>query len=107
MKECDKFIKERREARHFKTMAQQKSKLEALCHKSFSDRGGHSNIIQSSTNSNITQRRDTEKWVINISNKALTDEEEKLLTHRPNFAIVPKNPPIVQYVAAIEQALPS
>ena len=42
--------------------------------------------------------------MINISDKALSDEEEKLLAHGPNFAIVPKNPPIVQYVAAIEQA---
>ena len=41
--------------------------------------------------------------MINISDKALTNEEEKLLAHGPNIAIVPKNPPIVQYVAAIEQ----
>ena len=41
--------------------------------------------------------------MINVSDKALTNEEEKLLAHGPNFAIVPKNPPIIQYVAAIEQ----
>ena len=33
MKECELFIKNRREARHFKTMSRQKRKLEALCHK--------------------------------------------------------------------------
>ena len=122
IKECEIFIKERREARHFKTMVRQKSKLEALCHKSISERGGCSNIIHigrgdhshENNNNNIqsgtqniinrTQRRDTEKWVINISDKALSDDEEKLLAQGPNFAIVPKNPPIVQYVAAIEQA---
>ena len=117
MKECERFIKERREARHFKTMARQKRKLEALCHKSTSDRGGCSNIIHSgrddcSHENNPQQhpkwhpkqyKRDTEKWVINISDKSLSKEEEKLLAHGPNFAIVPKNPPIVQYVAAKEQ----
>ena len=32
------------------------------------------------------------------------EDEEKILAHGPNFALVPKNPPVVQYVAAIEQA---
>ena len=99
MKECESFIKERRDPRHFKTMVRQKSKLEALCHKSISYRGGHSNIIHSgrgdcsneNNNNNIqsgtqnsinrTQRRDTEKWVMNISDKALSNEEEKLVAH--------------------------
>ena len=40
MKECELFIKNRREARHFKTMSRQKRNLEALCHKSSSERGG-------------------------------------------------------------------
>ena len=47
MKECELFIKNRREVRHFKTMSRQKRKLEALCHKSSSERGGYSNIIHS------------------------------------------------------------
>ena len=44
------------------------------------------------------------KWVINISDKPLTDAEEKLLSHRPNFTVVPKNPPIMEYIAAVVQA---
>ena len=120
MKEYEIFIEKRREARHFKTMSRQKRKLEAFCHKSSSDRGGHSNIIhssrgdcshqnnqnniQSGTQIKINTKRDTEKWVINISDKPLSNDEEKLLAYGPNFAIVPKNPPIVQYVAAMEQA---
>ena len=44
------------------------------------------------------------KWVINISDKPLSDAEEKLLAHGPNFAVVPKNPPIIQYVAAVDQS---
>ena len=95
-----------------------------MCQRSFSNSGGHSNITnssrgdcshennnnniqsgtQNSTNTNRTQRRDTEKWVINLSDKVLSNEEEKLLAHGPNFAIVPNNPPIALYVAAIEQA---
>ena len=44
------------------------------------------------------------KWVINISNKALTPDQVKLLAHGPNYSVVPKEPPIAQYVAAVEQA---
>ena len=49
MEECVKFIKERREARHLKTLVRQKKKLEALCHRCVSHRGGHSNTILSGT----------------------------------------------------------
>ena len=100
-------------------MSRQKRKLEVLCQKSSSNRGGHSNTIHSSRgdhsyqNNHITldhsdihsgTQSTTNKWVINISDKPLSDAEEKLLAHGPNFAVVPKNPPIIQYVAAVEQA---
>ena len=110
MKECEIFIEKRREARHFKTMARQKRKLEALYHKSSSNRGGHTNIIHSSrgdhphqnnhnniqigTQNNINTKRDTGKSVINISDKPISNEEEKLLAHGPNSAIVPKIHPL-------------
>ena len=42
--------------------------------------------------------------MINISDKPLSTDEERLLTHGPNYAIVLKDPPIVQYVASIEHA---
>ena len=47
--ECEKFIEERREARHHKTMSRQRKKLEALCQNSKGnfERGGHSNNRQS------------------------------------------------------------
>ena len=44
------------------------------------------------------------KWVINISDQPLTPDQEKLLAHGPNYAIVPKDPPVAQYVAAVEHA---
>ena len=40
----------------------------------------------------------------NISDKPLSTDEERLLDHGPNYAIVPKDPSIIQYVAAIENA---
>ena len=48
--------------------------------------------------------KEKKKWVINISNKPLTPDQEKLLAHGPNYAVVPKEPPIAQYVAAVENA---
>ena len=45
-----------------------------------------------------------EKWVINISNTPLTADQEKLLAHGPNYAVVPRELPIAQYVAAVENA---
>ena len=44
------------------------------------------------------------KWVINISSKPLTKVQEKLLTHGHNFAVVPRNPPITEYVTVVEHA---
>ena len=48
MEECELLIKNRREARHFKTMSRQKRKLEVLCEKNSSNRGGCSNTIHGS-----------------------------------------------------------
>ena len=31
----------------------------------------------------------------------------KLLSHRPNYAVAPKNPPIMEYIAAIEKVCAS
>ena len=122
---CLKFIEERKEARHCKTMTRQKEKLEILCRKSNSEnnfkRGGCSNnmhsgnYMYSSKNDNndwsnqvlgsYDKQQDRQnKWVINISNQPLTPDQEKLLAHGPNYAIVPKDPPVAQYVAAVEHA---
>ena len=117
MKECKLFIKNRREARHFKTMSRQKRKLDVLHQNSSSNRGGHSNTIHSGSGDHSYQNNHndihsgiqstTNKWVINICDKPLSNVEEKLLAHGPNFVVVPKSPPIIQYVAAVEQACTS
>ena len=112
LKNCEDFIEARREARHYKTMDRQKKKLERLCQKNSTKRGGRSNQhgdhtcintenldISPADNSSNT----TNKWVINISSKPLTQAQEKLLAHGPNYAVVPKSPPIAEYIAVIEQ----
>ena len=43
------------------------------------------------------------KWVINMSKIPLTEAQENLLVHGPNFTITPRNPPIGEYIAVVEQ----
>ena len=43
------------------------------------------------------------KWVHNLSNTALTEVQEKVLAHGPNFAVVTNEPPIGEYIAQIER----
>ena len=74
--------------------------------KLFPGRGGCSNITldHNAVNSSDGTEVPSNKWVINISDKPLTYVEEKLLAHGPNFMVLPKNPPIMEYIAAVEQA---
>ena len=112
MEECNNFIKTRREARHFKTIERQKRTIERLCHKNSLGKGDHSDIqhgnhtvtsMVTASNSNLNTKPPN-KWVLNISDKQLTKAKEDLLAHGPNYAVVPRNPPITEYVAALEQA---
>ena len=43
------------------------------------------------------------KWVHNLTNTPLTDVQEKVLAHGPNFAVVANEPPIGKYIAQIER----
>ena len=113
LKYCEEFIEARREARHYKTMERQKKKLERLCQKNSTERGGCSNQHGDNTCINTenldispadSSSNTNNKWVINISSKPLTKAQEKLLAHGPNYAVVSKSPPIAEYIAAIEQA---
>ena len=111
LKECEEFINIRREARHYKTMDRQKQKLEWFCHTNSSKKGGSSNkhgnhtciTTDNSGISPVNNNTNTNKWVINICSKPLTQAQEKLLAHGPNFALIPRSPPITEYVAGIEQ----
>ena len=43
-------------------------------------------------------------WVRNLSSIPLTEAQTKALSHGPNFAVVPRSPPVGEYIAAIEHA---
>ena len=45
-----------------------------------------------------------ENWVRNVSKTPLTQAQEKLLSHGPNFVIVLREPPTSEYIVAIEKA---
>ena len=70
------------------------------------DKSGHPNQVLGSNEEKESKEleKEKEKWVINISSKPLTPDQEKLLAHGPNYAVVPKELPIAQYVAAVENA---
>ena len=44
------------------------------------------------------------KWVINLPDVPLTPTQEAVLAHMPNFAVTPKNLPIVEYITSLEVA---
>ena len=130
MRECESFIKIRREARHQKTLKRQLSKFERLCHRNTggcsnnqdgalhvwaNNTKGRNNVDQGPITTSIQgpsitmQGLDTDEnkeniWVRNLSKTPLTNAKEKVLARGPNFAIVPKEPPVIEYVAAIEKA---
>ena len=97
--ECVKFINCKMESRHIKTLERQRIKFNQLCHR---NRGGCSNIHHGehgnhdlvTTTTTMADNPDVhkKKWVTNISSKPLTEVQESLLAHGPNFAIVPRNP---------------
>ena len=121
MEECREFIKIKREARHLNTLDRQRNKLERLCQKNRNAESGCSNIQHgdhsNKVNKNTGQGNDTAtpvqeetsdiKWVRNISSTPLTEAQMKLLSHRPNYAVVPKNPPTMEYITTIEKACTS
>ena len=119
MEECEDFIKIRREARHLKTSNRQRNKIERLCHKNRNTKSGHSNIqngdhdetVNNNTNgkkndatSHLQIPNNNNAWVRNISSTPLTEVQKKLLSHGPNYAVVPKSPPLIEYIATIGKA---
>ena len=118
MEECETFISMKREYRHRKTLEHQRLKLESLCQKNntckgcslhIDHRGHHSNIHHGNhtLTSNQTasdSNSNTNTLIRNNSSKPLTEAQEELLAHRPNFAVVPRYPFIGEYIAAVEQA---
>ena len=99
LEECNNFIKRVIEARHQRVLDQQKRKFELLYQQIIggcSNKGNHCICA--------IQRSDTSKWVKNLLDKPLAKAQTSLLAHGPNHAIIPKNPPKEEYIAAIEHA---
>ena len=68
--------------------------------------GDHSDNT-SCNNTNHSQEKEKEKentWVRNLSNTPLTEVKTKVLAHGPNFTVVPRCPPVGEYISAIEHA---
>ena len=98
------------ESRHKRVLERQRSKYKALHQCKI---GGHSNKVYCTDNTHTCTEqqihvsdssKDTKKWVINLFNTPLTENEERLLAQGPKFAIRPRWPPVEEYIAAIEKA---
>ena len=63
-------------------------------------------ITNSGDNNNTSTSTNTidGNWVRNLSKKPLTEAQEHLLAHGPNFVLVPREPPTCEYTAAMEKA---
>ena len=134
MEECHRYIERRREQRHQKTKERHLSKFYRLCqgqrdgrsNPRHGDHGIHTCInadnistdtsithyndptmtpnqeSQNASNSNINSNNNC--WVRNISKTPLTEAKNSLLSHGPNFVIVPREPPTCEYIVAMEKA---
>ena len=127
MKECHEFINYTRERRHYKTMERQKKILKdygrrkQAATQTFRMAGmvkfnqmaqqlapmkilkQHQQQIQWATTVTV-QNNNRVKWVHNLSKTPLTEAQEKVLAHGPNFVIVAKEPPVSKYISQIERA---
>ena len=114
MDRCIEFIEVGREQQHLKTLERQKHKFERLLAREnvregdcmTTLHGGHDGYHSDLTNQNNAIKPRTRRennWVNNLSSTPLTEDEGKVLSNGPNYAIVPRIPPIGEYVTAIEQ----
>ena len=109
---CREFIEVGREHQHLKTLNRQKLKFERLLEREKvregdhttlhgGHDGNHSDLTKQNNATEHSIRRDN-TLVNNLSSTPLTQEEEKALSNGPNYAIVPRTPPIGEYITAIE-----
>ena len=58
-------------------------------------------MIRGSENQRTLNTKD--RWIVNLSSQPLSQAERSLLTHRPNFAVTSRSPPIIECITAIEE----
>ena len=66
------------------------------------DWGDNNNNIHSLSNTNNNSNNNN-NWVRNFLKTPLTEAQQHLLSHGPNFAITPREPPTLEYIAATEK----
>ena len=92
MKQSIEFIKEHREARHKTVMERQIKKYNKLWAQKY-ESGIYSTNSGNGTGGCSNQDKiDTKRWVVNLSQQPLSQAQETVLAHRPNFAVTPKTP---------------
>ena len=108
MKQSTDFIKEHREARHKTVMERQIKKYNKLwAQKCESGRYMYSTDSSNGTGGCSNQDKiDTKHWVVNLSQQPLSQAQETVLAHSPNFAVTPKTP-FKEYITAVEVACQS
>ena len=71
----------------------------------------HTEVMEENSNLNTTSDQDEKEeipeekeniWVKDLSASTLTKDQIKALAHRPNYAIVPRSPPVGEYIIALE-----
>ena len=109
---CREFIEVGGEQQHLKTLNRQKVKFERLLDREKVKEGdcttlhgghdgNHSDLTKQNNALEYRTRRDN-TWVNNLSSTPLAQEQEKALSNGPNYAIVPRIPPIGEYITTIE-----
>ena len=130
MARCKDFIEVGREKHHLKTLRRQTDKFKRLLYKKQEKEGEctrmhgihiglYSNTtrqnntscihVESEENCPLNNNRDQDErkerkentWVKNLSSSTLTKNQIKALAHRPNYATVPRSPPVGEYITAI------
>ena len=112
MDKCREFTEVGREQQHPKTIIRQKEKFKRLLDREQvregncttlhgGHDGNHSNLTKhNNVIGNRIRRENT--WVRNLSSTPLTQDHVEALSNGPNYAIVPKVPPVGEYITAIE-----
>ena len=65
------------------------------------ERGENSTLNNNHVQDERRERKEN-IWVKNLSTTTLTKDQIKALAHGPNYAIVPRSPPVGEYIAVIE-----
>ena len=64
----------------------------------------HSNSTNYNNTNHAHDKTKENTWVKNLSSTPLTQAQNRALAHGPNFAVVPRSPPVGEYIMVIEHA---